>query len=219
MLKLSNKILSVLLPLLALLLGACGPISVTTAEDATAQAEAVLAQTAAAEATQTPTREPTPTRTPSRTPTATITETPSPSPIIPTSVENNYCDNSAFVADVTIADGTILAPGQIFLKTWTLKNTGTCTWKPGYTIAFTSGDLMQGNTREINQTVEPQGQVDVTVRLYAPHTPGEYSAVWRLANGRGEPFGEFVIVEIVVAGQGTEVPTLEPGAVFASPTP
>ena len=105
MLKLSNKILIVLLPLLALLLGACGPISVTTAEDATAQAAAVLAQTAAAEATQTPTREPTPTRTPSRTPTATITETPSPSPIIPTSVENDYCDNSAFVADVTIADG------------------------------------------------------------------------------------------------------------------
>lgn len=193
MLKPTLKILFVLL---TLLLGACGPISVTTAEEATAQVEAAIAETIAAQAT------------------ATFTPLPSPTP-----VENDYCDNSAFVADVTVADGTIVAPGQVFLKTWTLKNTGTCTWKPGYTIVFISGDLMQGNTREIGQAVEPQGQVDVTVRLYAPFTPGDYAAIWRLANGRGETFGEFVSVQIAVAGEGTPVPTLEPGAVFASPTP
>ena len=217
MLKPTPKILFVLL---TLLLGACGPISVTTAEEATAQVEAAIAETIAAQATATFTPLPSATYTASPTASATITETPSSTPFpSPTPVENDYCDNSAFVADVTIPDGTIVAPGQVFLKTWTLKNTGTCTWKPGYTIVFISGDLMQGNTREIGQTVEPQGQVDVTVRLYAPFTPGDYAAIWRLANGRGETFGEFVSVQIAVAGEGTPVPTLEPGAVFASPTP
>jgi hypothetical protein len=130
----------------------------------------------------------------------------------------DYCDNSAFVADVTIPDHTILAPGQTFDKTWTFQNTGTCTWKPGYTIIFTSGSAMKGNTRALNQSVAPQEQVNVTVRLTAPGTPGDYSGSWRLANGKGEPFGAFVSVVINVAGAGTTVPTPEP-TVTPTPTP
>ncbi|MDX9990807.1 MAG: NBR1-Ig-like domain-containing protein [Anaerolineales bacterium] len=207
MLKPSIKNLLFSLPLLTALLAGCGSISISTAQEATAQVEAAIAQTIAAQATQTPTLEPTSTPSATVTPTATITETPSLTPIVPTSVTNNFCDNSAFVADVTIPDGTILARGQVFEKTWTFQNTGTCTWKPGYTIVFVTGNLMQGNTREIGQTVAPQGQANVSVRLFAPNTPGEYSGVWRLANGRGELFGEFVSVEIVVAGEGTPIPT------------
>ena len=134
---------------------------------------------------------------------------------------DTYCDNSAFVADVTIPDHTILAPGQVFEKTWTFKNTGTCTWKPGYTITFAGDNMMKGNARSINQSVAPQEQVDVTVKLFAPNTPGDYKGVWRLANGKGEKFGEFVSVVITVAGAGTTVPTpgANPPVVTLTPTP
>jgi hypothetical protein len=52
------------------------------------------------------------------------------------------CDQAQFVADVTIPDGTSLAPGATFLKTWRLKNIGTCTWTTSYSAVFSSGDQM-----------------------------------------------------------------------------
>jgi hypothetical protein len=220
MLKPSMKILLVIMSLTTLMLGACGTVTITDLEEATAQFETAVAGTVTAQVTpDTPTPEFTQTYIPSETTVPTITMTPSPSPIPPTTVVDTYCDNSAFVADVTIPDNTILAPGQIFEKTWTFKNTGTCTWKAGYTITFVSGNVMMGNTRAINQSVDPQGEVDVTVKLYAPNTPGDYAGVWRLANGKGEKFGEFVSVKITVAGAGTTVPTPESNLPVVTPTP
>lgn len=61
----------------------------------------------------------------------------------PTPVLGPYCiDNSAYVADVTVPDGTLLAPSQTFNKIWRIRNNGTCTWGPGYTFAFISGEPM-----------------------------------------------------------------------------
>jgi hypothetical protein len=207
MLKKSLKFsIAILIPM-ALLFSACGTVTITDLKQATAEFETAVAGTVTA---QVPTDTPSPiftqTYIPSETPVPTITETPKPSPIPPTSVMDTYCDNSAFVADVTIPDHTILAPGQVFEKTWTFKNIGTCTWKPGYTITFESGDMMRGNARSINQTVAPQEEVNVTVKLFAPNTPGDYTGVWRLANGKSEKFGEFVSVIISVAGPGTAIP-------------
>ena len=220
MLKPSIKILLVVMSLTALLLGACGTVTITNLDQATAEFKTAVAGTVTAQVpTDTPSPVFTQTYIPTETTVPTITETPSPSPIPPTTVVDTYCDNSAFVADVTIPDNTILAPGQVFEKTWTFKNTGTCTWKAGYTITFVSGDIMMGNTRAINQSIAPQEQVDVTVKLIAPHTPKDYSGVWRLANGKGQKFGEFVSVKITVAGAGTTVPTLEANTPVVSPTP
>lgn len=220
MIKPSTKILMVTMTLTALILSACGTVTITDLEQATAQFETAVAGTVTAQVpTDTPTPKFTQTFIPTETTVPTITETPSPSPIPPTTVLDTYCDNSAFVADVTIPDHTILASGQVFEKTWTFLNKGTCTWKPGYTIAFANGNVMKGNTRAINQSVAPQEQVNVTVKLTAPNTPGDYSGVWRLANGKGEPFGEFVSVVITVAGAGTTVPTPEGNTPVITQTP
>jgi hypothetical protein len=220
--KLSLKISIASMSLAALMLSACGTVTITDMEAATAQFQTAVAGTVTAQVpTDTATPKFTQTYIPTETIVPTITETPTLTPIPPTTVVDTYCDNSAFVADVTIPDHTILAPGQVFEKTWTIKNTGVCTWKPGYTITFAKGDMMRGNTRSINQTVDPQGTVDITVKLYAPNTPGDYTGVWRLANGKGEKFGEFVSVMITVAGKGTTVPTLGANApsVTATATP
>jgi hypothetical protein len=219
MLKPSLRNLFVVMSLSALLLGACGTVTITDLEKATAEFKTAVAGTVTAQVpTDTPTPKFTQTFIPTETTVPTITDTPSPSPIPPTTVVDTYCDNSAFVADVTIPDHTILAPGQVFEKTWSFKNTGTCTWKPGYTITFVKGDVM-GNTRAINQTVAPQEEINVTVKLIAPHTPKDYSGVWRLANGKGQQFGEFVSVMITVAGPGTEVPSPEATAPVVTPKP
>jgi hypothetical protein len=223
MLKPSLRNLLVVMSLMALLLGACGTVTITDLEQATAQFKTAVAGTVTAQVpTDTPTPKFTQTFIPSETTVPTITDTPSPSPIPPTTVVDTYCDNSAFVADVTIPDHTILAPGQVFEKTWTFKNTGSCTWKAGYTITFASGDMMRGSAaRAINQSVAPQEEINVTVKLFAPNKPGDYTGVWRLANGKGQKFGEFVSVMITVAGPGTTIPTPEANTpvVTLTPTP
>lgn len=211
MLKLFAKLFPFLL-LASLMLAACGTVSVRPAAELTAEFEAAVEQTLAARDTATPL--PTNTRPPTRTPTVTVTptptETPTPTPIPPTSVVETFCDNSKFLQDVTIPDGTLLAPGQVFEKTWAFQNTGRCTWKQGYTIGWVSGDVLGGVTRPLPEVVPPNGAVNATVRLTAPFKPGTYKGVWRLFNSKGEPFGDFVSVLIVVAGPGTAVPTLTP---------
>lgn len=211
MFKLLAKVLPFLL-LLSLLLAACGTVSVRPAAELTAEFEAAVEGTLAARATDTPL--PTNTRPPTLTPTTTVTptptETPTPSPVPPTSVVETFCDNSQFLEDVTIPDGTLLAPGQVFEKTWLFQNTGRCAWKQGYTIGWVSGDVLGGVTRPLPEVVAPNGTVQATVRLTAPFKPGTYRGVWRLFNRKSEPFGDFVSVLIVVAGPDTPIPTLAP---------
>ncbi|HRI57933.1 MAG TPA: NBR1-Ig-like domain-containing protein, partial [Anaerolineae bacterium] len=48
-------------------------------------------------------------------------------------------DDAAFVADVTIPDGTEVVAGTTFVKIWRLRNSGTSTWGPGYTLEHVDG--------------------------------------------------------------------------------
>merc|ERR1719399_760334 len=47
-----------------------------------------------------------------------------------------------FVRDVTIFDGTQMAPRTAFTKIWRLKNTGEVAWPPGTKMLFVGGDQM-----------------------------------------------------------------------------
>ena len=58
------------------------------------------------------------------------------------------CDRAQFIADVTVPDGTVYAPGAGFLKTWRLKNVGTCTWSTFYAMVFESGNKLVVEARQ-----------------------------------------------------------------------
>ena len=219
MLKQTLRIFFPAILLAALVLSACSA-SITTpipTQDVSVIYTAAAQTIEAKPVKSTSTSLPTSTVEPSITPT--VTETIAPSPIPPTSPVKNFCDNSAFIVDVTIPDHTVLAPMQVFEKTWRFLNTGTCTWTEGYTIIFLKGDLMGGNTRAINQKVAPQQQVDVTVRFTAPGTPGDYTGFWRLANSRGAPFGEAVSIVIKVSAGGAADTAIPTSAATAAETP
>jgi hypothetical protein len=101
------------------------------------------------------------------------------------------CKNSLqFIADVTIPDGTVFAPGEKFTKIVRLKNDGTCTWTKNYYLAFVSGEDMNG-PHDVGLPFEvPPGQtVDVAVDLQAPLTPGSYRGYWILSDPSGAMFG------------------------------
>jgi hypothetical protein len=100
------------------------------------------------------------------------------------------CNWSQFVTDVTIPDGTYLAPGTTFTKTWRLKNIGNCTWTTSYALVFASGSAL-GAPAAVNfpSNVAPGQTVDLSIQLTAPGTPGQYIGYWKLRDGSGNIFG------------------------------
>jgi hypothetical protein len=82
------------------------------------------------------------------------------------------------VSDSTVPDGTTIQPGASFIKTWQLKNEGSCTWDSGYQIVFVSGDPMSDQQffPWTGGSVGNGGSVEVNVKLVAPYEPGTYQS-------------------------------------------
>jgi hypothetical protein len=102
------------------------------------------------------------------------------------------CDQAQFLSDVTIPDGTQMTSGQVFTKTWRLRNIGTCSWGEGYAVVFASGEAM-GAPAAVNLPgdVSPDSTVDISIEFKAPAAPGDYRSSWRLRNPAGQVFGVF----------------------------
>jgi len=100
------------------------------------------------------------------------------------------CDRADFVTDVIVPDGTKLSPGESFIKTWRLKNSGSCTWTTSYRVVFESGNAM-GAPASINlpANVPPGGTTDISIQMKAPDTPKDYESNWMLQNASGAIFG------------------------------
>ena len=191
---------------LASLLYACGPTApvaptIDTNAIHTAAAETVIAEfTQTAQATP-PTLAATATEAITNTPIATLESTataiPTNNPFEATPTEI-LCDDAIWVADITVPDGTEMTPGQDFVKTWKIRNTGSCTWGTGYSALFAYGEKMGGVAEPMTGAVAPGEEVEISVRFKAPDNAGEYSSTWRMANASNIPFGENVFVLIVV---------------------
>jgi len=209
-----------LLAVFALMLSACGGSSKEStptplnpnliAAQAIATFSMGLTQTAFAQPTLTPTLTPVPTNTLGLTFAPLGTNTPG---VAPTSA----CDVSVFITDVTVPDGTPMAPGQNFDKTWRIQNSGTCTWTATYKAVFTgSGNGPMGAvTTPLGKVVKPGETIDIIVEFVAPTSPGEYISWWKLQNDKGVFFGTPFSVAIKVVGAATtatptELPTVTP---------
>lgn len=116
-----------------------------------------------------------------------------------TSGNTQRCNNSTYVGDATIPDGTVVAPGQSIIKTWRIQNTGTCVWMPQYKLVFVSGTFMGTSSVALGTKVRPGTQAQVTVNLTAPATPGSYVGTYQLQDVRGRPFGGFFTIVITVS--------------------
>ena len=67
---------------------------------------------------------------------------------------------AAFLGDVSIPDNTITAPGGAFVKTWRLRNDGSCPWGPNQyvrSLVFFNGDPMGAPSEVPLLTTVPPG--------------------------------------------------------------
>ena len=125
-----------------------------------------------------------------------IVPTVSPVPVtaVPTIATNppntGWCDRATFVTDVSVPDGTTFTPGAPFVKTWRLRNTGTCTWTTDYSVVFSTGEQMGGTSPiKLPSTIAPGQIIDLSMNLTAPNTPGSYRGYWMFSNTSGGLFG------------------------------
>jgi hypothetical protein len=109
------------------------------------------------------------------------------------------CDSMEFVADVNIPDNTNMAPGQDFLKTWRVKNTGSCPWGAGYELVYADYVYeMDGQPQPLTEVVQPGQEVEISVQFTAPSEIGEYLSAWQMQNPAGVTFPEAIFVKIIV---------------------
>ncbi|HEX8992498.1 MAG TPA: NBR1-Ig-like domain-containing protein [Anaerolineales bacterium] len=129
------------------------------------------------------------------------------------------CNNSAFVNDVTIPDGTVLEPGKNFVKTWTVMNNGSCAWDASYKLTFVSGNSMGGTSVPVPLNVPAGQQTRISVSLITPSTPGDYTGSWQLQNPQGQTFGNIITVVIKVSAAATATSTTAAPAPTGTPSP
>ena len=141
------------------------------------------------------------------------TVVPTAAPVVyPTQPAPAACINSmTFVADVTIPDGTQVAPGEYFTKTWRVYNNGTCAWTPDYSFVYVTGDQMSGNNIYVPGTVAMGQTADLSVDFIAPSGNGSYKGYWQMRAPTGLNFGETVWVNVNVSDG--------PQPVYPTPTP
>lgn len=108
-----------------------------------------------------------------------------------------------FIKDVTIPDGTPMAPSTPFTKIWRLRNSGSTMWPRGTHLVWVGGDHFACLSSvklaiSANGELNPSEETEVTVDFLAPAMPGRYISYWRLALPSGLKFGQRIWVCIQV---------------------
>ncbi len=178
-----------MLTLLTLLVSACSPsASQSNDQVATAVAQTVQAQNSLTKIAQLPTLTPVPPS--AETPIASTPEAAQPTNTTAPVVGAPSCTISARLAAENPPDGALFKPGETFYKTWSLENTGTCTWDKSYSLIFARGDLLGGlNSYSLPETVAPGETKNITILLKAPDTEGTFTGYWSIQTPWGAVFG------------------------------
>lgn len=129
--------------------------------------------------------------------------TPSVTGTLPTATVNTGalafgCNNSAFVRDSNYPKGSTVSPGEGFVKTWKVENTGSCDWAYNYTLSIVSDKYFDSSWNRLGRDVRPGEWAEVSVIVDAPKHAGTYTGYWRMADNEGHPFGATLELTIVV---------------------
>ena len=176
-------------------------------------------------APDTPATQPQPSSTPQSQAAATsqpqAAATPQQQATLPAQAPSNCTDSASFVADVTIPDNSNVNAGAAFVKTWRIRNTGTCSWNDVYSMVFVNGDQMNSIASIPFKATAPGDTLDLSVDLVAPSADGAYTGNYELHNAAGQLFQidgtRLIWVKIRVASSVAQNPA--PGGTSASQKP
>ncbi len=134
--------------------------------------------------------------------------------------EEVACINSmSFVADLNLDDQDmttppVMTPGQAFVKSWRVRNSGTCPWGADYLLLFINGNrveaAMGAQPLPIGRTVQPGETIDLSMSLVAPNVYGVFQAFFQMRDNTGRLFGEVIWAGIQVPSPTPPTPTPVP---------
>jgi hypothetical protein len=109
------------------------------------------------------------------------------------------CVNDArFLEDLTVPDGTVVAPGEAIDKRWSVRNAGTCDWGPGYRLLPVDAGGLLGPAEVALYPALAGATATLQVALQAPVEPGLHTSIWRAQAPDGTLFGDTVYLVIDV---------------------
>ncbi len=128
---------------------------------------------------------------------------------IPTAIVEECENDSEFISDITIPDGSLLEIGVEIPKTWRIRNDGDCTWTTAYKWTQIGGNVLLANqsSKNLSHPVAPGEFLEITVilKLSSAATDGElYRAQFQLHDPLGVAFGTHPFA-LVFASPGTAV--------------
>jgi hypothetical protein len=116
-------------------------------------------------------------------------------------IKNVPISSARVVKDVTFEDGSVIECGSSFTKVWKIKNTGKEAWPVGTSLMYLGGSEELGIPLKSKFTVfiaRSDQEVDVSVPMKAPMTPGVLKASFRLVTADGEEFGNKMDLSVVI---------------------
>ncbi len=128
--------------------------------------------------------------------------------------------DAAQLISVSITNGTPMMPRTVFTQTWTMQNTGTTTWTPGFTgytmdiVGEDSLGAMPPSAKTFasptlstpigsGASVAPGAQATFTMSFIAPETAGSVTDSFQLNNASSVFFGPTNTIQIVVLQAGS----------------
>jgi len=182
----------------------------TTSPTATPSPVPSATSTSASTPASTPTPASSDTPEPTSTPTIQPSDTPTPPPLA--------CLNAVYLADVTIPDYTHLEKGESFIKTWRVRNNGSCPWPQDVLLVFASGNQMGAPDSVTLGTLAPGETTEISIDMTAPDADDLFKGTWRYSTASGDHFGTYLTVVIRVGTEPTPVPTATPDPNAPAPT-
>ncbi|MGH2593492.1 MAG: NBR1-Ig-like domain-containing protein, partial [Anaerolineae bacterium] len=109
------------------------------------------------------------------------------------------CYNAAYVADVSVPDGTRFDNNKEFTKTWKVRNNGTCAWDAGTEIAFVSGSQLGAPGTLKVGALEVGQEIEISVPMKTSDQDGAFTGNWQIRNKDGF-YGQTLTV-VIKAGE------------------
>jgi hypothetical protein len=119
--------------------------------------------------------------------------------IPPPPTQQGRCKNQLkYLKDLTIPDGSEVAPGKKITKRWLISNEGSCNWDQSYSFQLISGLALGAEKVQELYPVRQGAKAVVEITFTAPDNPGRYNSWWQAFDPKGGRFGDSLYMDIMV---------------------
>jgi hypothetical protein len=104
-----------------------------------------------------------------------------------------------FLEAVSIPDGTVVQPGERVDKRWLVQNSGSCNWDDRYRLKSITGTDLNAPVELALYPARSGAKASLRMLFTALTEAGSYQSAWQAYDPQGQPFGDLLYIQLVVA--------------------